>query len=107
MDRWADDTQFHEHHEKHHGSTITNGTGLIPTNLLGMDPQSGAADTEWTAPSSGLFTITGSFQGTTLRKAATRWRSSMNGGTVLLGPTTISSYGQVVNFSLTENLNSG
>ena len=72
-----------------------------------MDPQSGAADTEFTAPSSGIFTITGSFRGDDSAESSHSVEIVLNGGTVLFGPTTISSSGQVVNFSLTENLTAG
>ena len=72
-----------------------------------MDPQSGAAITEWTAPSSGLFTITGSFHGDDTGENSHPVEIVENGSTVLLAPTTISSFGQVVNFSYTLNLAAG
>ena len=88
-------------------STVTSGTVVLPTSLLNMDPQSGAAVTVWTAPSSGLFTITGSFQGDDNAESSHPVEILEDGGTVLLGPTTISSFGQVVNFSFTLNLSAG
>ena len=88
-------------------STITSGTLVLPTNLLDMDPESGAADTEWTAPSSGVFTITGSFQGVDTSEASHQVEILENGSTVLLSPTTISTFGQVVNFSYTVDLATG
>ena len=80
---------------------------MQPPNLLGMDPESYTVVTRWTAPSAGLWSITGLFQGIDTSEHAHPVEILENGSTVILSPTTISSFGQVVNFSSTVNLSQG
>lgn len=88
-------------------STITHLTEVLPTNLLNMDPQSETAITRWTAPSAGVWSMAGLFQGIDVDEHSHSVEILENGTTVFLSPTTISSFGQVVDFSGTLTLAKG
>jgi hypothetical protein len=89
------------------GSTATYLTIVQPTNLLNMDPQSYTDIIRWTAPSAGVWSIAGIFQGIDIDQHSHPVEIVENGSTVLLSPTTISAYGQVITFSDTVTLATG
>jgi hypothetical protein len=89
------------------GSTITNGTMVLPPNLLMMDPESYTAIVRWTAPSTGSWNISGLFQGNDTNTQDHPVEILENSSTVLLPATTIASFGQQVPFSDTVTLNKG
>ena len=89
------------------GSTITNGTIVLPPNFLLMDPESYTAIVRWTAPSTGTWNISGLFQGNDTNSQAHPVEILENSSTVLLSPTSIASFGQQVPFSDKVTLNKG
>jgi len=89
-------------------STISFATIVLPTNLLGMDPQIQKSDiTRWIAPSAGTWSISGLFRGIDLFENNHTVEVLENSTTMLLGPTSISSYGQTVTFSDSVSLGKG
>ena len=87
---------------------VDDGTRVLPPNLLGMDPEIATADiTRWTAPSTGMWSFSGLFQGIDVDQHAHTVEILENSSTVLLAPTTISSFGQTVGFSGTVSLTQG
>jgi hypothetical protein len=90
-------------------STVTlRGTEVLPPNLLGMDAEINKSDiTRWTAPSAGTWSISGLFQGIDIDEHSHTVEILENSTTMLLAPTTISSYGQTVNFSADVSLAAG
>ena len=90
-------------------STVTiSGTVLLPPNLLNMDPVINKSDiTRWTAPSAGTWSISGLFQGVDIFEHSHTVELLENSTTILLGPSTISSYGQKVTFSTDVTLAKG
>jgi hypothetical protein len=73
-----------------------------------MDPEIEKSDiTRWTAPSAGKWSISGLFQGIDVDQHSHTVEILENSTTILLGPTTISSYGQRVNFSTDVTLARG
>lgn len=90
-------------------STVTiSGTVLLPPNLLNMDPVVNKSDiTRWTAPSAGTWSISGLFQGVDILEKSHTVELLENSTTLLLAPTTISSYGQAVNFNAEVSLAKG
>ena len=90
------------------GGTVTSGTLVLPPNLLGMDPEVEKSDiTRWTAPSAGTWSISALFQGIDTSEHSHTVEVLENSTTMLLAPTTISSYGQTVNFSADVSLAKG
>jgi hypothetical protein len=90
-------------------STVTLvGTVVLPPNLLGMDPEIQKADiTRWTAPSAGTWSISGLFQAIDIFAKSHTVEVLENSSTMLLAPTTISSYGQTVAFGADVSLAKG
>ncbi len=89
-------------------STVSFATIVLPLNLLGMDPQVQKSDiTRWTAPSAGMWSITGLFQGIDTFENSHTVEILENSATKLLAPTTISSFGQTVDFSFDVSLAKG
>ena len=90
-------------------STVTiSGTVVLPPNLLNMDPVINKSDiTRWTAPSAGTWSISGFFQGVDTSQHSHTVELLENSTTMLLAPTTISSYGQTVNFTADISLAKG
>jgi hypothetical protein len=87
---------------------VDDGTRVVPPNLLGMDPEIATADiTRWTAPSTGMWSFSGLFQGIDIDQHAHTVEILENSSIVLLASTTISSYGQTVDFSGTVSLTQG
>ena len=89
------------------GSIVFLGTRIQPPWLLNMDPQSNTDITRWTAPSAGVWSFAALFGGIDVNEQSHPVEILENGSTVLLSPTTISSYGQVVTFSDTLTLAQG
>ena len=78
----------------------------LPVGYLNLDPESLAnAAVQFTAPTAGVYTFTGSFLGTDTGEQAHAVAISVNGTTVQTG--TITSYGQSVAINLTETLAAG
>jgi hypothetical protein len=88
----------------------TNGTNsyadvVQPTNVLAMDPESNTDVLRFTAPWTGIYTISGDFTGIATDNNAHPVAILDNGASVYSN--TISSYGQDDAFSLTETLAAG
>jgi hypothetical protein len=82
------------------GTTVHSSTIVPPTNLLGLDPEIEKSDiVRWTAPSAGTWLISGLFQGIDIYEHRHTVQVLENSTKTLLAPTTISAYGQTVNFS--------
>jgi hypothetical protein len=90
-------------------STVTiSGTVVLPPDLLNMDPVGNKSDiTRWTAPSAGTWSISGLFQGVDTSQHSHTVEVLENSTTILLTPTTISTYGQIVNISANVSLAKG
>ncbi len=82
-------------------------TVIQPASVLNLDPQSESDIVRWTAPSAGDWSISGLFQGIDVDQHSHPVEIVENGTTVLLAPTSIGSYGQVVKFSDTVVLAKG
>ncbi len=83
-------------------------TIVTPPNFLGMDPESLSVTSRWTAPSAGVWSISGLFQGIDTSEHAHNVEIVMNGSLVLLGPTNLNAFGQQVPFNFPSlNLNQG
>jgi hypothetical protein len=90
-------------------SPITiSGNIVLPPNLLGMDPEIEKSDvTRWTAPSAGTWSISGLFQGIDTSQLDHTVDILENSTTVLLAPTSVSTFGQTVGFSTSVALAQG
>jgi hypothetical protein len=78
-----------------------------PPNLLWLDPQADTDIVRWTAPASGTWNVTGQFQGIDVGEQAHNVEILVNYSTVLLAPTTVSQFGQVVPFDQSVSLTAG
>jgi hypothetical protein len=87
------------------GSTVTSSTIQDPTGTLWMDPESGTVSIVFTAPSAGIYTITGDFLGIDTSENSHPVEILDNGTVIWNG--TISSFGGKDSFSLPETLNAG
>lgn len=76
------------------------GTVPLTPNVLCMDPVNNPSDiTRWTAPSAGAWSISGFFQAIDIYAKSHTVEILENSTTSLLALTTLSSYGQTVNFT--------
>ena len=89
------------------GGTVSYLSIVDPPNLLWLDPQSHTVIVRWTAPLSGTWDVTGLFQGINGGEQPHNVEILENYSTVLLAPTTMSSYGQVVPFNQPVSLIAG
>jgi hypothetical protein len=87
------------------GGTVTYSTVQDPTSTLWMDPESGTVSIVFTAPSAGIYTITGDFLGIDKYENSHPVEILDNGTVIWSG--TISSDGGKDSFSLLETLKAG
>ena len=87
--------------------TYNGGNTVQPSDVLYVDPENYSAIVRWTAPSAGMWSIGGRFEGIDVPPHSPKLEILENSTTVLLGPTTVSSYGQVVPFGNTLDLQPG
>jgi hypothetical protein len=87
------------------GTPYTFSTRVYPTNELAMDPESGSAIAQFTAPAAGTYAISGEFTGIDTTGNAHPVEILDNGTQIFKGM--ISTYGVSDAFSLTETLKAG
>jgi hypothetical protein len=87
------------------GSPYTSSTAVYPVNELAMDPESGSAIVQFTAPAAGTYAISGEFTGIDTHGNSHPVEILDNGTQIFKG--TISTYGMSDTFSLTETLKAG
>jgi hypothetical protein len=87
------------------GMPVTFSTRIYPTNELAMDPESGSAIAQFTAPAAGTYAINGEFTGIDTHGNSHPVEILDNGTQIFKG--TIASYGVSDTFSLTETLKAG
>jgi hypothetical protein len=85
----------------------TNATTVLPSGFVDFDPQSGYASVQWVAQQSGLYSITGSFQGIDFDEVTHFVHVNLLGAQAPLFDASISSYGQSAPFSLQLTLTRG
>ena len=90
------------------GATLTYQTIVLPSNMLVMDPESQSVTSRWTAPSSGIWSVSGLFQGIDTGEGFHNVEIVVDNTTFVLGPTTLNAYGQQVPFNYPNlSLNQG
>jgi hypothetical protein len=88
------------------GSTIQNGTVVLPPGEPVMDPEADSVMVTWTAPDAGNWSIRGFFSGQDTVSASHPAEVTLDSSTTLLS-TTIDRYGEVSRFSFNLALNAG
>lgn len=87
------------------GSPYTFSTRVYPVNELAMDPESGSAIAQFTAPAAGTYEISGEFTGIDTHGNSHPVEILDNGKQIFAG--TMSQYGLSDAFSLSETLKAG
>ena len=87
------------------GSPFTSSTAVYPVNELTMDPESGSAIVQFTAPAAGMYEISGEFTGIDTNGNSHPVEILDNGMQIFAG--TISQYGMSDPFNLSESLQAG
>jgi hypothetical protein len=89
------------------GSPIPeNGTVILPPGELNMDPEDNVLMVQWTAPSTGTWSVSGFYSGLDTQSASHPAEVVLNSTTTLFS-TTVNTPGKVSNFSFTQALNAG
>ncbi len=88
------------------GVTVNYLTIVAPTDHLWMDPETGTATVQWTAPVAGTFGIRGDFLGIDTGQHAHPVDVAIGGGGALFNAT-ISAYGQSAGFNIRRALVAG
>ena len=89
------------------GATLIIESMVYPPNLLLLDPESDTVIVRWTAPESGTWDVSGLFQGIDVNEQPHSVEILKNYDTLVLAPTTMSEYGQVVPFNQPVSLVAG
>jgi hypothetical protein len=89
------------------GSPISeNGTVDLPPGELNLDPEANIVTVVWTAPSSGMWSISGFFSGLDTVSASHPAEVILDSSTTLFS-TTIAGYGDLADFSFDRYLSAG
>jgi hypothetical protein len=109
---WTTNSGFPAVYINYSGSDVISGTVDVPTNVVQMHPASDGTNAvvEFTAPSTGTFTITGQFQGDDTAGTSTNVGIYLNQVALFTGEVTgyyPNGGSAIVPFSLSEVLNAG
>ncbi len=106
---WTTSTSFPVVVANKTGADVFYSSWDLPTDMLNLhpDPAGIASDVRWTAPSAGMYSIAGFFEGVDYQGPTTTDVHIYLNGTDLFPGMNIASFDVHLPFSLTESLNAG